>query len=129
MNSTELRIGNYVEIEGVTVVVVAIYENQENDLEVKIPQGRLSRVRSVNANPIRLTADLLKRVCGFDEQGRYIIGIDNHRYYLKIENSYILLLNNKNETIIHFWDVRYLHMLQNLFYGLKGSEIPVNYPG
>jgi hypothetical protein len=125
MNSQELRIGNYVEVEGVIVKVVAICSNIEGILEVKVPQGKTTQVRAGEVKPIVLSANTLKESCYFDDEGKRNLTIDKQRYSLKLADGYILLLNKKNEAMIHFWDVRYLHQLQNLYFALNGKEMPV----
>ena len=127
MNSRELRIGNYVEVEDEVAEVVAIIDSDENKIRVRIGLGPVIEINSDMANPIILTTDFLVSHCHFDDMGRHILGIDHHRYFLRFYDGYILLSDKRDEPIIHFWDVRHLHQLQNLYHALKGKEIEIDF--
>lgn len=129
MDIKELRVGNYIEAEGVIAAIIAICgEGDAGYLQVRLPGRKTTEINIANVKPVRLTSGLLTEFCHFDDQLKHIIGIDHHRYYLRFYESYITLLNQKSETVIHFWDVRYLHQLQNLYYALKGKEIAIKFP-
>lgn len=126
MKTKDLRIGNFVEIEGVISEVMAI--NCENTvIEVRAAEAGGISVQMADVRPIPLSGQMLTEFCSFDNEGRHIIGIDQHRHYLKIQDGYIVLLNKAEEPLIHFYDVRYLHSLQNLYYMLKGEEMKVSF--
>lgn len=124
MEAKDLRIGNYVSIEGQITEVVAICDTNHDVVEVKMPEARVVELSLREITPVKLDDEVLQKAV-FDKHGRHVIGIDNHSYYLKLYDGYIVLLNKKNDPVIHFWDVRYLHQLQNLYFALKGKEMQV----
>ena len=124
MNSRELRIGNYVEVDHVIAEVVAIYNN-EHDIAILVLPNKVIKINAEKAVPVALSIDFLIRHCNFDHNGRHILGMDHHRYFLRFHKGYILLSDRKDEPIIHFWDIRHLHQLQNLYHALKGREIEI----
>ncbi|MES2703962.1 MAG: hypothetical protein V4649_15080 [Bacteroidota bacterium] len=125
MDSHELRKGNLVDAEGVVVQVVSL-DGDSQEIEITAPGNKRNRVKLALVRPIPVTSDTLSEYFSFDKQGRHVVGIDKHRYYLKMHDGYVILLNQKSEPLIHFWDVRYVHQLQNLYYALKGEEMMVS---
>ena len=128
MNSLNLRIGNYVETEDSVVEIVAVH-GQDRDIMVRLPSKKITGIKPVTIKPILLAPDMLVRNCGFDHNCKHVIGIDYERYHLWFANGYITLSNKKNVPVIHFWDVRHLHQLQNLYFALKGEEIKISLDG
>ena len=126
MNSIEIRIGNYVEMESEVVKVVAICCKEDGRVEVQDKHHNNHKVSINSLTPISLNRELLATHCSFDKYAKHVIGIDQHRYYLKFKDGYIVLLNQENEAIIHFWDVKQLHQLQNLYFALKGREMVID---
>lgn len=125
MNTRELRIGNYVAVDGATAAVDAICSKKDGYIEIKTNGQNIREVTLTDIKPIPLTNELLNNCCEFDNNGRHVIGIDDHRHFLKIQNGYVVLMNRKFEDMIHFWDVQSLHQLQNLYFALKGEEMTV----
>jgi len=125
MNTRELRIGNYVEIEGLITKIVSIGGKKDNHVEIKTLHNHIIETKMNALAPVPLTNDFLFKCCEFDKEGKHTIGIDHHRHYLKIQDGYIVLMNEKNEILIQFWDVKYLHQLQNLYFALKGKEMAI----
>lgn len=125
MNSRELRIGNYVEMESVIREVVAIYDNGKDEIGLREPGKEVTVVHSGEVKPIMLTKELVTKHCSFDANQRRVLGIDHQRYLLRFYKCYIILSDRKDEPIIHFWDVKALHQLQNLHFALKGMELDV----
>jgi len=128
MKSKDLRIGNFVEVDGMICEVVAISDT-ETHIEVKTPRNKISEIPLGDAKPILLSDEMLMNNCEFDTNGLHVIGIDQHRYYLKVQDGYIILLNQEGESLIHFWDIRHLHQLQNLYNSLKGQEMKITFGG
>ena len=126
MNTKELRVGNYVEVDGAIVEVGAICSDKEDHIEIKVSADKKNEINITKVKPVPLTGELLSKCCEFDNDGKHVIGIDEHRHFLKIQNGYVILLNYKNEEMIHFWDVQSLHQLQNLYYALKNKELTMD---
>jgi hypothetical protein len=125
MNLREISIGNFVGVNDEAVKVVAIISKENGGAEVKDRYGNIQFVSIDNLQPIVLSNELLTNSCLFDKSGKYVLGVDHHRYYLKFKDGYIVLLSLDNQPIIHFWDVQQLHQLQNLYFALKGKEMTV----
>src|SRR4051812_8133507 len=122
MNTKEMRIGNYVEVNGKVVKVDSILGDGKEQVVVVTNDNKELTVKIADVQPIPLTGDILMKCCEFDKEGKHIIGIDAHRHYLKLQDGYVTLLNNRYEDMIQFWDVKSLHQLQNLYFALKGKE-------
>ena len=125
MDTKELRIGNYVAVNGETVMVEGICGPEEEHIQIRKSRNEIAEVKISEVQPISLRGELLLKCCEFDEEGNHTIGIDHHRHYLKVEDGYIVLLNKQKEALIHFWDVKSLHQLQNLYHALKGKEMEI----
>src|SRR5580658_3132260 len=100
MNTHELRVGNYVEVENEIVKVVTIAGNRKT-IEVKLPSNEIVEKKTEQTNPIGLGNELLADNCFFDEEGKHLVGIDHHLYFLKFYDGYIMLLNKQREPVIH----------------------------
>lgn len=124
MNSAELRTGNLIEVNGQIVQVKEVC-SAEKQVTAVTPDDKQIKTRASEVVPISLESGPLTRYCEVDEYGYIIVGIDKHRYYLQIKDGYIVLLSQDGEPLIHFWDVRYIHQLQNLYHALKGQEMAV----
>jgi hypothetical protein len=124
MDSGELRAGNLIEVEGL-IVRVADVCNAEKEITAVTPDDKKITTSMSAVKPISLADRALEQYCNLDEDGYIVVGIDSHRYYLKIKDGYIILLSRNSEPLIHFWDVRYVHQLQNLYHALKGQEMAI----
>src|ERR1700722_7565047 len=93
MDTRELRIGNYVAINGEIKAVDGICSEKEDHIQVRTSENKIKDVKLSDVKPIPLHGELLIKCCEFDEDGHYKIGIDHHQHYLKVEDGYIVLLN------------------------------------
>jgi hypothetical protein len=127
MDTNDLRIGNYVKVNGEIVIVDGICGSGGDGeyIQTKKLHDQFEEVKISDVASIPLEGELLIKCCEFDKEGHHIIGIDQHRHYLKMEGGYIVLLNKEKSPLIHFWDIKSLHQLQNLYYALKGKEMQV----
>jgi len=127
MDARNLKIGNYVYANEEIVEVIAVDGTDENDIEIKVSDGVILKGTpgELKIAPIKLTPLILTELCGFDSDGLYVLGIDKDLYYLKFHIDHITLLMESMEPLIHFWDVQYLHQLQNLYYSLRTKEMPI----
>jgi hypothetical protein len=123
MDFHELRIGNLVQYGDTIVQVSCIYAVREL-IEVQKSGGHgMMSIPFEGIKPVNLTSNVLCHHFKFDEDASLAIDLRDARCYLKLHNGYIALLNSNCESLIHFWDVRYVHQLQNLYYALKGAEL------
>lgn len=122
MNICELKIGNYLDLQGEIVKTIA---TQADSIDVMLLTGDTVRISSADAKPIALDSEQLLDSCLFDSEGRHVVGIDHHLYYLRLHYGHIILCNRNNVPVIHFWDVRYLHQLQNLYYSLTHKKLEI----
>ncbi len=126
MKALEFRIGNYVDIEGAIAMIKAINgDGDSGSAEVLTTKGKTMKIQTADIKPVALTTELLKDSCGFNDFGRFKIGVDDHIYFLEFSNGYISLLSRDGEPVIYFMDIRNLHQLQNLHYALKGEEMKI----
>lgn len=124
MNSAELRSGNLIEVRGQIVQVKEVC-SAEKEVTAITSDDRQIKTKASEVVPISLADGPLTQYCDVDEFGYICVGIDKHRFYLQMKDGYIVLLSQDNEPLIHFWDVRYMHQLQNLYHALKGQEMQV----
>ncbi len=124
MNAHEFRIGNYVEIEGVIALILAIdSDGKEALIETRTSKDKRIKTKISKVKPVALALKLLTERCHFDKTARHNIGIDDYICFLEFKEGYISLLNCSGEVMIRFMDIRNLHQLQNLYYALKGTEM------
>lgn len=131
MDPKDLRIGNLVYADGEIAVVVAIDSKEKNDIDIYIgnSHGKVIRARfsTIDIQPIALSDKFVVQLGLFDEFGKLALNLKGERYSLRRQNGHVVLYNSRSESMIHFWEVKYLHRLQNLFYVLSKEELPVDH--
>lgn len=125
MELKELKIGNYVRIGIKVGTVVAI---EEENIRLAIP-GEIVTIpfKKESISAIPLSRNLVIQCCGFDDYGRLLFDMDHRLYYLQEHDGHILLLDNKCFPLIHFWEIKTLHQLQNTYALFKASILAVNH--
>lgn len=126
MNAENLRVGNYVKANGFISEVVAITRDEVECIKVRKEDDEIVTLKltDIQFEPIPLDKHLLKTCCGFDE-GNRIVANNVYLQYTERNNKYVILENDKREALIHFWDVKSLHQLQNLYFALAGVEMAI----
>jgi len=140
MKANELRIGNYVNIEGDVVKVKEIYEKG-----IHYANGEYESYATEDfIQPIKLTEELLLNI-GFEkielvEKKLYMyykeVRINNYSYLLDFrvmpKDECIVLYVMKKEddeldysTIFYNDNIKYLHQLQNAYYLLTNKELNI----
>jgi len=131
MDTKDLRIGNILYANGEIAKVVAIDGTAENDFVIHINHGRdkVIKVKDsvIDIEPILLSDDFVTQLGLFDETGTMKFAVNTSNYKLRRRNGHVVLLNEKSETLVHFWDVKYLHKLQNLYYILAKEELEIKW--
>lgn len=127
MKTNELRIGNYVNIEGDVVKVKEIYEKS-----IHYTYGEYESYATEDfIQPIELTEEILVKI-GFEKDGNnysLICGDIEVGYYIdKFKQVLCISVSRekrfyKNE--LRSYDVKYLHQLQNAYYLLTNEELEV----
>ena len=133
IQSKELRIGNYVAIDGLLQVVSEI-RMQENDTATEPLVGYLvehtiqyAPLQDGGVQGVVLTDEVLKR-CGFQFDTYFKLwkkmkqiqgtGVD-----MELDRDYSAL-DFSHRPILK--DIQHLHHLQNLYYALKRNELPID---
>lgn len=130
MKTNELRIGNYINIEGDVVRVKEIY-----DKSIYYANSEYESYATEDfINPIELTEEVLENI-GFKKNiiyGSVIeylpIGDDLARVFCTKEKQNVriqVVHKNASETIVKVKYVKYLHQLQNAYYCLTNEELNV----
>jgi hypothetical protein len=131
MDTKDLRIGNMLYADGEIATVVGIDGEDENNFVIKLDHGndKVIQVKPsvIDIKPIPLGDDFVKELGLFDDLGNLKFSNKTEKYKLRRANGHVVLLNDKNETMVHFWDVKYLHRLQNLYYILSKQELEINW--
>ncbi|MBA3829056.1 MAG: hypothetical protein H0X33_08980 [Taibaiella sp.] len=124
MSSQDIKIGNNVYVDGSVVEVVAINNKDEEQviITVKMQDGLLNSgtQRALNLEPIKLSKDVLQRCCAQDARGLIKTTVQDRVFFFKMEKDYMILMDEHKFTLIHFWEVNYLHQFQNLYYSMTG---------
>jgi len=114
------------------VRVVAIDAKEENTvIEIKFLNGEIERGTEdeLQTRPIKLADVPLAECCDFDKEGYSKISFDKYVFYFKLQGNHIILCGEDKKPLVHFWEIIYLHQLQNLYFSLKGEDMTVNQPG
>ena len=130
MDPKDLRIGNMVYADDKVVIVVAIDGKEENDFDVRVTNGHSKVVKArsseIDMKPIPLADEFVVRSGLFNEFGKMKFIVKGEPYFLRRQNGHVVLLSGRSEPLIHFWEVKYLHRLQNLYYLLAKEELKIN---
>lgn len=127
MKIDELRIGNYVNIEGDVVKVKEIYEKS-----IHYANGEYESYATEDfMQPIELTEEVLLKI-GFvkeNEVNRMYNNCCVVSYYInKFYKELVIEVRRENgfykNNMVHY-DIKYLHELQNTYYLLTGEELEV----
>lgn len=137
MKTSELRIGNYVECNGINVIITELLSPRprkpdyfNNVPVVELFYGGLTNALLSEINPIPLTEEILLK-CGFEINGKY--------YRSKYIQDSIKLIYDFNQRVLYFKykgefspmiqiprTIESLHELQNLYHALTGEELEVH---
>jgi hypothetical protein len=128
VNVKELRIGNWIELNGASCEISGISQTGE----IFINTGK---IRCSDCEPIRLTEEIIKK-CGFqrsEERNYYKLYEDfiGLKFMLSSENILIYIIQYRERTneVIPMSNcqplkhILYLHQLQNLHYDIIGREL------
>lgn len=121
MKASELRIGNYINNEQRTEVVVSIDDWKiECHLLTDREKETLYEVSMSLINPIPITQEWLVKF-GFDNLGTFGFGIGKfHIRYGKTARDFYFFIDNE------FVHIKHVHQLQNLYFALTGEELITN---
>ncbi|GGG63731.1 hypothetical protein [Epilithonimonas arachidiradicis] len=113
MNAKELRIGN---------LVSDINTGDNVQVDIKIIQSIMNG--KTNYKPIDLNDEWFKKF-GFSKEhfGYYYENIYEFSVLASRNNAYIVRWGN--QVLAGAEPIRYVHELQNIFYALKGIDIPM----
>jgi hypothetical protein len=129
MDPKDLRIGNLLYADNEVVVVVAIDGKEENDFDIYVGNGHGNVIKvkpsSMEVSPIPLADDYVVQLGIFNEFGKLKFATKDDNYTLRRQNGHVVLYDGQNSSMIHFWEVKYLHRLQNLYYVLAKEELDV----
>jgi len=129
MDSKQLRIGNYVLADYDEVEVLEVYQEQIRARKLYPLEGLddILIIHLQNVHPIPLDAELLVK-CGFVKDGTCFKYGEVYRYYYSGESAekYFWAFNTPVGWVAKCdYRLKYLHQLQNLYYVLTGSDLPV----
>lgn len=132
MKANELRIGNYVNIEGDVVKVKEIYEKS-----IHYANGAYESYATEDfIQPIELTGDILIDIGfkkGYNEIYSKTIKVDFYEYNISYQNvkdnkySFVAYgyKNGELKRQIRLDNIQYLHELQNVFFSFTNQELEI----
>ncbi|MBS1584627.1 MAG: hypothetical protein JSS82_03700 [Bacteroidetes bacterium] len=128
MDPKELRIGNRIRANGRIVEVMAIDSPEEDDIEVRSLEGLIvkAKLSHLDIQPILLTEEIAQTCCGFMD-GYMQFMTRQEQLYFKLQDAHVVLLNSKREPMIHFWEIKTLHGLQNLYFAITRQEMKISF--
>jgi len=124
MNARTLRVGNYIKAGGFISEVVTISKDEISFVHVRNHTNDILTIPANEIESISLNKNVLIECCGFGSDKR-IAAKDMFLQYTPEKDHYIILENAKREPLIHFWDIKALHQLQNLYFALAGIEMVI----
>jgi len=125
MNISEFRVGNLVKA-GNTIGEVVTIDSNRYYFVVKNSSGSLNEYDRLTIEPIFIERTMLVNCFGFDKDGKLKISIDSRDFYFQENEGHIILLESNLWPLIHFWDLKTLHQLQNFYYRFKGEHLAYN---
>lgn len=120
----EIRIGNYLSIDGDFCKLKAIDYNEAECSFLNDSSGKSIKAKTSTYDPITITSNWLTDF-GFEYREHL------NDYYRHLFNGYILIIQPRGETKIcapnaspcNLPQILYIHQLQNLFYSLTQKEL------
>jgi hypothetical protein len=126
MDINGFRVGYCIYADGEIAKIVSI--DSENDIvEVITQQDIILMIHpyETNIKPIPITQDILAH-CGFNEHGILYFDINGLIFSFKFNKDHIILCDRFVHPLIYFWEVKYLHLLQRLYWGLTGKRLDIS---
>ncbi len=126
MKATELRIGNWVEIQGLESKIILVDTEGcicENEYCEDFENNNITQ----NLQPIPLTEEWLTRFgfsLGYD--GWYSICMPSGIFLAIEEDMYEVTVGQGVDFSHTLIELNYVHQLQNLYYALTGEELNQN---
>ena len=124
MEARELRIGNLVEYEGQTVIVMATSNHVNKwDLELGYFKDSVGFQRKINqVKPIPLTEEWLFEFGFIDDFSKdFRVRLIGHRLGDFFITEKMKLLTSDINSV----KIKYVHQLQNLYFALTGEELTI----
>ena len=123
MKENELRIGNLVSSNNITIMVTGISNSYI------ISKDGYSGTKIDNINPIKITDEFLLKF-GFIEdefcQNKFYKKHIESKVQLRSYKDCVFLDVNDEEYEISFGKIKYIHQLQNLYFALTNEELKLN---
>jgi hypothetical protein len=128
IKATELRIGNWVLVCGVEIVIFSMAPTTNGRTwGFNLFEGEMPSFYDHECEPIPLTPEILER-CGFEEiyKSDFTIRFD-YKLNGKIGAGWNLINGHFHVRYIgeKFTHVKHLHQLQNLYFALTGRELEI----
>lgn len=132
MEAKELRLGNYVLLNGEVEKITSI-----NSLGVEISQGWHGELDYLalfdgtdgTISPIPLTEEWLKKFGfeGFENEIRLSISINtsDELCWVRFGSYYELRYQTKGTGFTRYYNTKYVHQLQNLYFALTDKELAI----
>ena len=121
------KIGNFIKVNNTLGEVISLTNGPDSMIVIKTAHKTLEGMLiNFLIEPVPLQREMLIESCGFDGDGTLKINIKGRDFYLQEKQGHIILLGKDAMPLIHFWDVKYLHLLQNLYYALIEQHLPVD---
>jgi len=112
MELHEFKKGHHVYVNGQIAEILSV-DNRAKTILVKSGVGNIW-CNMEDVLPVLINDPFAIKECGFDKHGLLFIRTNTYHYYFQLYGEYIILLDEYQMPLIHFWDVIYLHQFKNL---------------
>lgn len=111
-SSSEIRVGNWVQIQATTT-----YETRVSGIDIYDLERKEMALHGISMFGIPITENWLKRM-GFDDISDYNIDFDDK------ENNYDIFRITVTGSRVWIASVTFVHQLQNLYFALTNTKLP-----
>lgn len=126
----ELRIWNFVKEEVLGICPIVGIEKESVWLTDKVITIQSYHIHQSNIAPIELSPEILEKAGFTHDSGRYWLALEHGVYFawdFDGGTKTVSLYESSGEGARYGKPIKYLHILQNLFFALTGIELEINF--
>lgn len=121
IKADDLKLGNYVKVANEYACITCI---SQEGISCNSDTAAYVFEEFDDIDPIPLSPAILEK-CGFEQmEAPRIYGLARYRYY--VDCGWFYVLSDSDDEVLLNDEIEYLHQLQNLYYALTTTDLPVN---